>query len=130
MSQARILGGAFYNNPEFKALMNGLYYPLENMKSSVAKLKASGQIDIETMEYGQYQPILAPRDRWPHGGGNAWLREMGRARVELSAARPITGPRPGGLGHLDAAVTGDVWGHSRAANTCRYADLPSRDGWH
>ena len=85
MSQARILGGAFYNNPEFKALMNSLYYPLENMKSSVAKLKASGQIDIETMEYGQYQPILAPRDRWPHGGGNAWLREMGRSRVELSA---------------------------------------------
>ncbi len=68
MSQARILGGAFYNNPEFKALMNSLYYPLENMKNSVAKLKASGQIDIETMEYGQYQPILAPRDKvWSVG---------------------------------------------------------------
>ena len=85
MSQAKIFGGAFYNNPEFKSLMNSLYYPLENMKKSVAKLKASGQIDIETMEYGQYQPILASKDGWPRGGGDVWLREMGRARMDLSA---------------------------------------------
>jgi hypothetical protein len=86
MSQATILGGRFYNNPQFKALMNSLYYPLDNMKKSVDKLKnASDQIDIETMEYGQYQPILAARDTWPNKGGAAWLREMGQARIDLSA---------------------------------------------
>jgi hypothetical protein len=85
MSQARIFGGAIYNNPAFKALMNSLYNPLDNMKQSVATLKASNQIDIATMEYGQYQPILAAPDGWPKGGGTAWLREMGRARIDLAA---------------------------------------------
>jgi hypothetical protein len=86
VSQATILGGAFYNNPQFKALMNQNYYPLDAMKKSVDKLKAaSDQIDIATMEYGQYQSILTPRSSWPSGGGAAWLREMGRARMDLTA---------------------------------------------
>ncbi len=84
MSQAKFFGGAIYNNPEFKALMNSLYNPLDNMKASVAKLKASGLVDMDTMEYGQYQPVLAARDGWPRGGGAFWLREMGRARLDLS----------------------------------------------
>jgi hypothetical protein len=66
--------------------MNHNYYPLDAMKKSVAKLKAaSDQIDIETMEYGQYQPILTPKSSWPAGGGAAWLREMGHARMDLTA---------------------------------------------
>ena len=75
MPQMTILGGAFYNNPQFKALMNNNYYPLDAMKRSVAKLKAaSDQIHLETLEYGQYQSILTPKDTWPAGGGAAWLR--------------------------------------------------------
>lgn len=86
MTQASIFGGAFYNNEEFKALMNGLYFPLAKMQESVDKLKAAyDRIDIETMEYGQYQPILAPKDKWPAKGGAAWLREMGQARIDLTA---------------------------------------------
>jgi hypothetical protein len=86
MSQVSIFGGAFYNNEEFKCLMNGNYFPLDNMKKSVAKLKAAPElIDIETMEYGQYQPILTPKGTWPANGGVAWLREMGQARIDLTA---------------------------------------------
>jgi hypothetical protein len=88
VSQATILGGAFYNNPQFKALMNSNYYPLDAMKRSVAKLKAaSDQIHLETLEYGQYQSILTPKSSWPAGGGAAWLREMGHARLDLTAQR-------------------------------------------
>jgi hypothetical protein len=88
MSTAKILGGAFYNNDEFKDLMNSNYFPLAKMQRSVDTLKAAkDQIDIETMEYGQYQPILAPKAGWPKGGGAAWLREMGRARIDLTAQR-------------------------------------------
>ena len=86
MPQMTILGGAFYNNPQFKALMNNNYYPLDAMKRSVARLKAaSDQIHLETLEYGQYQSILTPKDTWPAGGGAAWLREMGHARLDLTA---------------------------------------------
>src|SRR6185436_512902 len=38
--------GAIYDDERFKQLMNRNYYPLENMKESVAILKASDQIDI------------------------------------------------------------------------------------
>ena len=80
---ANILGGALYNNPDYKNLMNDLYYPIENMRKTVERLKASPDIDLETLQYGQYQPILVPRDRWPHKGGQAWLREMGQVRIHL-----------------------------------------------
>lgn len=85
MSQINIFGGSVYNNQQFKDHMNSHYYPLENMKKSVEKLKASNQIDIATMQYGQYQPVLSPLDVWPGGRGKFWMREMGRARMQLSA---------------------------------------------
>jgi hypothetical protein len=81
--------GAIYDNEQFKRLMNQNYYPLENMKRSVEILKASDQIDIRTMEWGQYQSILSPRDKWPNGSGKAWLRAAGEARIQL-AAQPNT----------------------------------------
>jgi hypothetical protein len=84
MTQISIFGGGVFNNPSFKSHMNNLYYPLDNMKKSVAILKASPDIDIQTMTYGQYQPVLSPRDVWPNGRGKFWMREMGWARVQLS----------------------------------------------
>lgn len=85
------MGGRVYNNQQFKDLMNANYYPLDNMIKSVAILKASDHIDIETMEFGQYQPILTPRDQWPNGIGKLWQKEMGRSRMDLSA-QPNTSP--------------------------------------
>lgn len=78
------MSGKVYNNQQFKDLMNSNYYPLDNMRKSVAILKASDQIDIETMEFGQYQQILSPKTTWPNGIGSYWLKEMGRARIQLS----------------------------------------------
>src|SRR5262249_556642 len=83
--------GSIYDDQDYKSLMNNNYYPLENMKKSVAKLKASGQIDIETMEYGQYQPILSPLETGPNGSGKVWFKALGRARLALSA-QPNTVP--------------------------------------
>jgi hypothetical protein len=83
--------GAIYDNERFKQLMNRNYYPFENMKKSVAILKASDQVDIQTMEWGQYQPVLSPREKWPNGIGKAWLRAAGQARMQLSA-QPNTTP--------------------------------------
>jgi hypothetical protein len=80
-----------YNDEQFKDLMNRNYFPLDNMKRSVARLKASDQIDIQTMEYGQYQPILSPTETWPRGVGKAWYRSVGQARIQLSA-QPNTTP--------------------------------------
>jgi hypothetical protein len=85
MSQVNIFGGSVYNNQQFKDHMNSHYYPLDNMQKSVDLLKASNQIDIATMEFGQYQPILSPLDVWPGGKGKFWMREMGFARQQLSA---------------------------------------------
>ncbi|WP_063200503.1 hypothetical protein [Bradyrhizobium sp. AT1] len=83
--------GGIYDDQNYKNLMNANYYPLENMKKSVARLKASKQIDIETMEYGQYQPILSPLDTWPNGSGKVWFRALGHARLQLTA-QPNTTP--------------------------------------
>jgi len=60
-----IAGGKPYNNQQFKDQMNRHYYPLSAMQSSVEVLKASNQIDITTMEFGDYQSILSPLDKWP-----------------------------------------------------------------
>jgi hypothetical protein len=81
--------GSIYDDQNYKNLMNGNYYPLENMKKSVARLKASNLIDIETMEYGQYQPILSPLETWPNGSGKVWFKALGHTRLQL-AAQPNT----------------------------------------
>jgi hypothetical protein len=85
MSGLNIFGGSVFNNQQFKDHMNSHYHPLENMQKSVDKLKASDQIDIATLEYGQYQAILSPLDIWPGGRGKFWMKEMGFARLQLTA---------------------------------------------
>lgn len=90
MSDVKILGGRTYNNPAFKAQMNSLYATVDAMNASIKKLRDSGQIDLATMLYGQYQPILAPQAVFPRGDKMVWLREMGFARVQLSLQRNTT----------------------------------------
>ena len=91
MKQMMMFGAKTYNDQDFKNLMNSHYYPLENMTESVALLKASNRVDIATMEYGQYQPILSSLESWPKGKGRYWLKEMGNARIQLNA-QPNTTP--------------------------------------
>jgi len=85
-----MMGAKVYDTDKFKRAMDSHYYPLENMKQSVLKLKNSENIDIETMEFGQYQPILAPVEINPTGP-KAWLKHVGFARLQLTA-QPNTTP--------------------------------------
>jgi len=87
----KAMGSRTYNGKQFRDLMNSNYYPLANMKKSVAKLKASDDIDLPTLEYGQYHLILNPASNWPQGSAKYWHKEKGRARVDLST-QPNTVP--------------------------------------
>jgi hypothetical protein len=123
------MGGRTYSGKAFRDLMNSNYYPLASMKKSVAKLKASDDIDLPTLEYGQYHLILNPASNWPQGSAKYWHKEKGRARVDLSTQPntvPLSRDEPGvipltrcdlldaagvgiqeGLGQADAAQSDD-----------------------
>jgi hypothetical protein len=79
-----MMGAKVYETSSFKQAMDSNYYPLESMKKSVDILTNSQNIDIATMEFGQYQPILAPQQINP-SGPKTWLQNVGRARVQLNA---------------------------------------------
>ena len=85
-----MMGARVYETDKFKVAMDSNYYPLDSMKQSVAKLKNSQEIDIETMQFGQYQPILAPVEINPNGP-KLWLKNVGFARLQLTA-QPNTTP--------------------------------------
>lgn len=85
------MGGRTYTGQQFKDLMNSNYYPLANMIKSVEKLKASDDIHVPTLEYGQYHLILNPAATWPAGSAKYWAKEKGRARVDLGK-QPNTTP--------------------------------------
>jgi len=91
-----MMGAKVYETNDFKQAMDSHYYPLANMKQSVAKLASSENIDIETMEFGQYQPILAPAEINPNGP-KTWLKNVGFARVQLTAqpnSEPLSKDQP------------------------------------
>ena len=79
-----MMGAKVYETSSFKQAMDSHYYPLESMKNSVDILTNSQDIDIATMEFGQYQPILAPQQISPNGP-KTWLQNVGRARIQLNA---------------------------------------------
>ncbi len=83
------MGGA-YDNSAFKNSMNSHYYPLDNMKRTVEFLKNRDDIDIATMEFGQYQPKIAP-EAVNAKGPKAWLQDMGGSRLSLTS-QPNTTP--------------------------------------
>jgi hypothetical protein len=78
-----MMGARAYETSAFKSAMDSHYYPLENMQRSVEILTNSQNIDIATMQFGQYQPILAP-DQVSPNGPKAWLKHVGFARVHLT----------------------------------------------
>ena len=89
-------GGRVYDTQQFKDSMNSHYYPLDNMKKTVEFLKNREDIDIATIQYGQYQAILAP-EAINVNGPKFWLREMGLARAQLTAqpnTRPLSKDEP------------------------------------
>ncbi|WP_249127511.1 hypothetical protein [Bradyrhizobium lablabi] len=92
-----MMAGRVYESGEFKTAMDSNYYPLDNMKKSVAILTSSQNIDIATMEFGQYQPILSPAQINPNGP-KEWLKHVGSARVSLTAqanTKPLSKDEPG-----------------------------------
>ena len=106
-----IAGGKPYNNQQFKDHMNSLYYPLSAMQRSVERLKSSS-LDLATMEFGDYQPILSPLDQWPGDLGSKWERSKEYARAGLATQpnhTPLSADEPSvvpltKLGLLDASV--------------------------
>jgi hypothetical protein len=91
MPNIQIFSGITYNNPAFKAAMNKHYATVDAMKASIKILQDSGQVDLPTMLYGQYQPILAPSAVSVRTGKNqGWLRDMGFARMQLSRQSSTT----------------------------------------
>lgn len=94
----KTMGSRTYTGASFKDLMNDNYFPLENMQRSVDALKASPDIDLPTLEYGQYHLILTSPDKWPDGSAAYWHKEKGRARVDLSTqpnCTPLSNDEPG-----------------------------------
>jgi hypothetical protein len=94
----KAMGSRTYTGASFKDLMNDNYFPLENMQRSVDILKASPDIHLPTLEYGQYHLILTPPERWPDGSAAYWHKEKGRARVDLSTQPntiPLSSDEPG-----------------------------------
>lgn len=85
-------GNVTYNNDEFKGFINKHYAP-DKIIDSVATLKGSDQIDIRTMEYGEYQPILEPLDNWPSKKGKAWRKAVAYARYSLKRQKSAEGTK-------------------------------------
>jgi len=91
-----MMGGSIYETDKFKQAMDSNYYPLDNLKKSVATLQNSNNIDVATMEFGQYQPIVAPTEINP-SGPKFWLKNVGNARVQLTAqanTKPLSRDQP------------------------------------
>lgn len=84
MAVLKAFSGFIYDNQAFKDRMNANYLDEAAMAQSVKKLQASPLIDIETMEFGQYQPILSDSTLWPNDGGKRWWKEVGHARMQLT----------------------------------------------
>src|SRR5947209_17831004 len=96
----KTMGSRTYNGASFRNSMNSNYCPLANMKKSVAKLKASDDIDLPTLEYGQYHLILNPTSSWPQGSAKYWHKEKGRSRLDLTTQPntvPLSRDEPGVL---------------------------------
>ncbi|MEA2943407.1 MAG: hypothetical protein QOD09_3936 [Bradyrhizobium sp.] len=85
MLQMMMMGARVYEASGFKQTMDNNYYPLENMIKSVEYLKNRDDIDIATMQFGQYQPLLAPEAVQGNKSPKFWWQEMGRARMSLDA---------------------------------------------
>ncbi|MBR1267130.1 hypothetical protein JQ629_06360 [Bradyrhizobium sp. AUGA SZCCT0222] len=88
----------FYQNPKFIDAMNK-NYTTNAMKESVKTLQGHASISLATMKWGEYQPVLTPRDKWPGKTYELWHESMLAARDSLA-----TQPNKLQLSPDDAAV--------------------------
>lgn len=79
-----IAGLSVYMTSAFKNFWRDHYSTVPKMRKSVATLKASPKIDLPTLQYGQYQPVLVPLAEWEKFGSKYWAKEVGRARLHLT----------------------------------------------
>jgi hypothetical protein len=80
---AKIAGMEQYRSPNYRAFWQDYTGSVEVMRKAVATLKASPYVDLPTLEYGRYQTLLVPLDKWEKLGSGFWAKEVGRARLEL-----------------------------------------------
>ncbi|MBR1191940.1 hypothetical protein JQ634_08640 [Bradyrhizobium sp. AUGA SZCCT0240] len=73
----------FYQDPKFIYAMN-VNYTTKAMPDSVKKLKEHAGFNLATMKWGDYQPILTPKDKWPGKTHELWQESMQAARDSLS----------------------------------------------
>jgi len=73
----------FYQDPKFIEAMNK-NYTTDGIKRSVLALKAHPSFSLTTMKWGEYQPILTPRDKWPGKTYELWQESMLAARDSLA----------------------------------------------
>ncbi len=73
-----IAGVTIYMTSAFKNFWGDHYSTVPKMRKSVATLKASpSRIDLPTLQYGQYQPVLVPKAEWEKFGSKYWAKEVG-----------------------------------------------------
>jgi hypothetical protein len=77
-------GMAVYQSAPFKNFWSPFCGTVDAMRRSIETLKASHDIHLPALEYGQYQPILVPRANWVDFGSQHWAREVGNARLNLT----------------------------------------------
>lgn len=109
---AQIAGMKAYQKPEYKTFWSEYTGSPEGMKKAVAILNASPHVDLATLEWARYQPLLAPLDKWENLGSRFWAKETGSARLHLIEQpnnEPLSKDEPNvipktRLGLLDAAI--------------------------
>ena len=74
-----------YADPKFLKAMNK-NYTKEMMSQSVETLKQRG-FDFATMEWGDYQDILTPKENWPGNTHQYWADSLREARESLAGQR-------------------------------------------
>lgn len=79
--------GMIYINEQFKAFINRLYYPANNMEKSTRMLiEEKGKAYLSQMKWGDYQKILAKQrhQHWPGDTEKVWDAAVAAARANLS----------------------------------------------
>lgn len=82
MPKPLFVAAKIYDNDAFKGLMNKNYEDETAMRASILKL-AAASVDMKTMKFGDYQPVLSDSNLWPMDGGKYWQQEIAAARNSL-----------------------------------------------
>jgi|GEM_PF-1120411 hypothetical protein len=104
------VGDYNYDTPTFSAFVNDLYASAEQMQANVDTLthpltgpytKTRGRANsIQTIRWGDYQPILAPLDTWPGVTGERWVKAAAEARrslMQVANTDPVDDRDPGNI---------------------------------